>query len=122
MLYLGHSFGHAIEAENGLGNVLHGEAVALGLSLAFRFSAELRICPKADADRVTSHIAACGLPTRLAEVGLANSAGRLVKRMAGDKKNMEGRLALVLARGIGKAFLDGNIDARRLADFLDRAG
>ncbi|HYC96146.1 MAG TPA: 3-dehydroquinate synthase family protein [Sphingomicrobium sp.] len=122
LLNLGHGFGHAIEAETGLGKVLHGEAVALGLSLAFRFSAELGICPKADVERVTAHIAACGLPIRLAEVGLAGRAAGLIKRMAGDKKNMDGRLALVLARGIGKAFLEPNIDARRLSDFLDRSG
>jgi 3-dehydroquinate synthase len=121
LLNLGHSFGHAIEAENGLGNMLHGEAVALGLSLAFRYSAEIGMCPKSDADRVTSHLAASGLPTRMAEAGLGGNAGRLVKRMAGDKKNLEGRLALILAGGIGKAFLEANIDARRLADFLDRA-
>ncbi len=122
LLNLGHSFAHAVEAENGLGNVLHGEAVGLGLSLAFRFSAEMGICPKADADRVTAHIATSGLPTRLAEVGLASHAGRLVKRMAGDKKNMDGRLALILLRGIGKAFLEMNVDARRLTGFLDRDG
>ena len=122
LLNLGHSFGHAIEAESGLGKLLHGEAVAIGLSLAFRFSAESGICPKADADRVTSHLAACGLPTGLAEAGLARGADRLVKRMSGDKKNIDGRLALVLARGIGKSFLEPNVNARRLGDFLDRAG
>ena len=122
LLNLGHSFGHAIEAEIGLGNLLHGEAVALGLSLAFRFSAEAGICPKADSDRVTSHLAACGLPIRMAEAGLGGSAAALVKRMAGDKKNLEGRLALILSRGIGRAFLEPAVDARRLADFLDRAG
>ena len=120
LLNLGHSFAHAIEAENGLGNVFHGEAVGLGLCLAFRFSAEMGICPKSDTDRVTAHIAASGLPTRLVDVGLASRAGLLVKRMAGDKKNLDGRLALILVRGIGKAFLEGNVDARRLADFLDR--
>jgi 3-dehydroquinate synthase len=122
LLNLGHSFGHAIEAETGLGKVLHGEAVALGLCLAFRFSADLGICPKSDADRVTGHIAACGLPIRLAEVSLAGSAGRLVKRMAGDKKNSGDWLAMILARGIGKTFLEPNVDPRRLSDFLDRAG
>ena len=122
LLNLGHSFGHAIEAERGLGLVLHGEAVALGLSLAFRFSAEIGLCPKSDADRVTGHLAACGLPVRLSDVGIANGAPSLVRGMAGDKKNLDGRLALILTRGIGKAFLDPNVDARRLADFLDRAG
>ena len=101
LLNLGHSFGHAIEAESGLGNVLHGEAVALGMCLAFRFSAESGLCPKSDADRVTAHLAACGLPTRLAEVGLptAQPACQLDGRR---QEEPGGRLALVLARGIGR--------------------
>lgn len=122
LLNLGHSFGHAIEAEKGLGEMLHGEAVALGMALAFRFSVELGICPRSDADRVTAHVAACGLPTRLAEAGLHAGATALVKRMAGDKKNSSGRIALILARGIGRAFFEPNVDRRRLADFLERAG
>jgi len=121
LLNLGHSFGHAIEAEVGLGKILHGEAVALGLALAFRLSAEGGLCPPADADRVISHLSNCGLPTRLAEFGLAGRGGRLVAWMGGDKKNEAGRIALVLARGIGGAFLEPNIDPRRLAEFLDSA-
>ena len=122
LLNLGHSFGHAIEAEKGFGAMLHGEAVALGLSLAYRFSADIGLCPKSDADLVATHLASCGLPTRLAEAGLGDAAARLIARMAGDKKNAAGRLALVLVRGIGKAFVEPNADPRRLADFLDRAG
>lgn len=120
LLNLGHSFAHAIEAEAGLGLVLHGEAVALGMVLAFRFSAEAGLCPAADADRVVSHLGACGLPTRLAEVGLNGRGGKLVEWMTRDKKNLSGTITLVLARGIGRAFLDPNIDSRRLADFLGR--
>lgn len=122
LLNLGHSFAHAIEAECGLGAVAHGEAVAIGLSLAFRFSAALGLCPKPDADRVTAHLASCGLPTRLAEAGLHGGAAALIARMAGDKKNSGGRLALILARGIGKSFFEPNVDSLRLADFLDRQG
>lgn len=121
LLNLGHSFGHAIEAECGFGNILHGEAVALGLSLAFRFSAELGLCPPSDVERVTAHLAASGLPVSLAKAGLARRSDRLIRRMAGDKKNLSGRIALVLVRGIGKAYLEPNVDQRRLADFLDRA-
>lgn len=122
LLNLGHSFAHAIEAEAGLGNVLHGEAVALGISLAFRFSTEAGICPAAEADRIVSHLSGIGLPTRLSDVGLAGRQDRLVGWMARDKKNQAGRFTLVLARGIGRAFLEPNVDARRLADFLERAG
>ncbi len=121
LLNLGHSFGHAIEAEAGLGSILHGEAVALGMVLAFRFSAEAGICPAADAEKVVAHLESAGLPTKLSEVGLANKGGRLADWMARDKKNQPGRVALVLARGIGRAFLEPSVDTRRLAQFLDAA-
>jgi 3-dehydroquinate synthase len=121
MLNLGHSFGHAIEAEVGLGSILHGEAVALGISLAFLFSAEAGLCSQSDADRVISHLQGCDLPTRLAEVGLVGRGGRLVPWMERDKKNKLGKIALILAKGIGRAFLEPQVDSRRLSDFLDRA-
>lgn len=121
LLNLGHSFGHAIEAEAGLGRILHGEAVALGLALAFRFSTELNLCPAADSERVTAHLAACGLPTRLTEVGLEKRGAKLAGWMRRDKKNSQGEIALVLARGIGRAFFEPRVDAQRLSAFLDRA-
>lgn len=121
LLNLGHSFGHAIEAEAGIGTILHGEAVALGLVLAFRFSAAASLCPISDADRVAAHLSVCDLPTRLADVGLAGRGAMLGKWMERDKKNKAGRTALVLAHGIGRAFLDPSVDTRRLTEFLDRA-
>ena len=120
LLNLGHSFGHAIEAEAGIGTILHGEAVALGMVLAFRFSSELGFCPAADTEQVATHLAACGLPTRLADVGLGKRGAKLTSWMSRDKKNSSGRTALVLARGIGRAFLEPAVDLQRLAAFLDR--
>ena len=122
LLNLGHSFGHAIEAEAGLGSMLHGEAVALGMALAFRFSRELGFCAPADAETVLTHLGSCGLPTRLSEVGLGRKGNRLAGWMARDKKNQPGQLALVLVRGIGQAFLEPAVDSRRLAEFLDSSG
>ncbi|MDQ3077510.1 MAG: 3-dehydroquinate synthase [Pseudomonadota bacterium] len=119
LLNLGHSFGHAIESAAGIGKILHGEAVAIGMALAFRLSAELGHCPAADAERVAAHLAAVGLPTRLAEGGVRGD--RLIEWVARDKKNSGGTLALILARGIGKAFLDRAVDPRRLAAFLATA-
>jgi 3-dehydroquinate synthase len=121
LLNLGHSFGHAIEAEAGLGTVLHGEAVAVGMVLALRFSSELRICPPADAERVVAHFASSGLPTRLADIGMRKRGASLAGRMRGDKKNSQGQLALVLLRGIGRAFLEPAVDGHILEKFLDRA-
>jgi 3-dehydroquinate synthase len=121
LLNLGHTFAHAIEAETGLASVLHGEAVALGISLAFRFSAEAGFCPTADLERVLAHLSSCGLPSRLVDVGLAARGGSLLSWMVGDKKAEAGKLTLVLARGIGRAFLAPDVDRRRLTAFLDQA-
>lgn len=121
LLNLGHTFGHAIEAETGLGSIIHGEAVALGMALAFRFSGETGLCPPVEADRVISHLEDCGLPVRLSDVGLARRGGTLTKWMARDKKSSGSDIALILVRGIGRAFLEPSVDRRRLADFLETA-
>ena len=121
LLNLGHSFAHAIESAAGLGTLLHGEAVALGLVLAFRFSAEAGLCQPGDADRVAIHLAASGLPTNLADVGLGGRTGALVDWMAGDKKNPAGKMTLILSRGIGRAFVEPSVDIGRLTNFLSRS-
>ena len=120
LLNLGHSFAHAIEAEAGLGSILHGEAVALGLCLAFRLSVEKAQCPTGDAERVIEHLQGCGLPTRLADVGLSGKGSALAGWMAGDKKNVGSRATMILVRGIGRAYLDRDVDRRRLGEFLER--
>ena len=118
LLNLGHSFAHAIEALAGLGTVLHGEAVAVGMILAFGFSAEAGLCPARDAGRVAAQLAAVGLPTRLADVGMDGAAPELMQLIRSDKKADSGRVALILARGIGKAFLDRDVDVAALERFL----
>ena len=118
LLNLGHTFGHAFEAETGFdARLTHGEAVALGCVLAFRFSVVRGLCPAAEADRVTAAIAAAGLPTTPVEVG-DFSAAALVERMAGDKKARGGELALVLARGVGRAELVRGVDPAEVGAFL----
>jgi len=123
LLNLGHTFGHAIEAELGFDEdvLAHGEAVALGCALAFRFSADSGVCPVADAARVEHVLAAAGLPTRLEQAG-AFSADRLLARMAGDKKAEGGGLTLILARAIGDAFVDKAVDPGAAAAFLRSEG
>jgi 3-dehydroquinate synthase len=116
LLNLGHTFGHAIEAEAGLGGMLHGEAVALGMALAFRFSAQRGLCPPGDADRVTAHLADAGLPIRLE----SGTPQRLVLHMAGDKKAAGGRTPFILAHGIGRAFVDESVELGEVEAFLRR--
>jgi 3-dehydroquinate synthase len=116
LLNLGHTFAHAIESAAGLGVVLHGEAVAVGMVLALRFSAVLGHCDAREAERVAAHLGGVGLPTTLAEVGIA---GRdLTDWMVRDKKNDGAGLTLILARGIGATFVARGVDRGALAAFL----
>lgn len=119
LLNLGHTFGHALESAAGLGTLLHGEAVAIGMVLAFDLSAALGLCAHDDAERVRAHLRAAGLPVTVAETGVDRS--ELLPLMRADKKNAGGALKLVLTRGIGGAFLSEGVAEDVLADFLQRA-
>jgi 3-dehydroquinate synthase len=107
LLNLGHTFGHALEAECGYGDeLLHGEAVAIGMVLAAELSARLGLAPSGDAARLARHLASVGLPTGLDAVdGVAFAPERLIAHMRRDKKVAGGRIAFVLMKGIGEAFL-----------------
>ncbi|KQM65037.1 3-dehydroquinate synthase [Sphingomonas sp. Leaf17] len=121
LLNLGHTFGHALEAETGFSQALiHGEGVAAGCALAFAYSAAKALCPQADADRVAAHWRACGLPDGLAAAGITASGTTLVDHMRHDKKMAAGTLPFLLARGIGRTYLDKTVDLADVAAFLDR--
>ncbi len=120
LLNLGHTFGHALEAEaNYSGRLIHGEAVAAGCALAFAYSARLGLCSQEDADRVATHLASVGLPDGLAAAGIAANGARLVEHMRHDKKMTAGTLPFLLARGIGRTFLDRTVDLADVERFLD---
>ena len=123
LLNLGHTFGHAIETELGFEEaaLAHGEAVALGCCMAFRYSAREGLCAAPDADRVEAVTAAAGLPTRLEQAG-SFAADKLLALMAGDKKAEGGALTLILARGIGQAFVAKGVDAASVRAFLIEEG
>jgi len=112
LLNLGHTFGHAIEAcMNFSGRILHGEAVAVGCVMAFELSARMGLCPREDADRVRSLVAGAGLPASLKDLpDLGAGPEDLVALMLQDKKARNGRLTLILAHGIGKAFIANDVD------------
>jgi 3-dehydroquinate synthase len=122
LLNLGHTFGHALEAYAGYSDrLLHGEAIAIGMRLAFTLSVESGLCPDADAERVERHLGDVGLPTKISDVpGEAPSAERLLQLMNQDKKVKGGKLALVLVRGIGEAFVERDIPMERLRTYLAR--
>lgn len=123
LLNLGHTFGHALEAEGGYGGpLLHGEAVAIGMVMAFELSAALGLCPAEDAARVRAHLAGVGLPVDPPTVnGRAMSAARLLHHMGSDKKVEDGRLTFVLAKAIGQAFLSRDVPTDRVLTLLEQA-
>jgi len=122
LLNLGHTFAHALEAETGYGDeLLHGEAVAIGICIAFDLSARLGLCPNADVARVRAHFHAVGLPTGLASLGRSFDTASLIAHMRRDKKVRDGKLSLVLSQGIGKALLSANTPEGAVSDALDRA-
>jgi 3-dehydroquinate synthase len=123
LLNLGHTFGHALEAATGYGErLIHGEAVAIGMVLAFDLSAELALCPPADAKRMRAHLAECGLSTNLSDVpGALPDANGMIALMAQDKKVKDGKPTFVLAHGIGKAFITQDVPPERLQSFLANA-
>ena len=119
LLNLGHTFGHALEAEYGYsGGLLHGEGVAVGIGLAFRLSARLGHCAAEDAARVVSHIAAIGMPAELRTLNRRFSAEALIGHMRRDKKVRDGALKFVLARGIGQAFTSGDVPVEAVTELL----
>jgi len=121
LLNLGHTFGHALEAETGFSQaLLHGEAVALGMVLAARYSARRGELSAADATRAAGAIAAAGLPARLADLGLTCDGATLVDHMRHDKKAEGATLPFLLLRALGEAYVARDVDLADIAAFLDQ--
>ncbi len=123
LLNLGHTFGHAFEAECGYGGaLLHGEAVGLGLGLAAMISARLGHCSQELPGRVVSHLQAVGLPARVRDLPRRFSVAALLGRMRKDKKVRDGQLRFVLLRGPGEAFTDGSVPEAAVVQLLRDEG
>jgi len=121
LLNLGHTFGHALEVAAGFeAGLLHGEAVAIGMTMAFALSAQLELCQPDEAAWMRRHLDAIGLPTHPAQCGLGGvSAASLMAHMAQDKKVRDGRVTFVLAHGIGEAFLTRDVEPATVESFLE---
>jgi 3-dehydroquinate synthase len=120
LLNLGHTFGHALEAGCGFSDrLLHGEAVALGMVLAFDFSAHKGLIAAAEAERARAHLAAVGLPTHIRDIaGGVPGIDELMDLIAQDKKVKRGKLTFILVRGIGQAFVANDFDGSEVRAFL----
>jgi len=120
-LNLGHTFGHALEAWTGYtSRLLHGEGVSIGMCLAFRLSERLGYCAPQTAARVSAHLKASGLPTRIGDVNAETpaDAGEIMELMGQDKKVLAGQLTFIMAHGIGDAFITREISPAQVLEFL----
>jgi 3-dehydroquinate synthase len=106
LLNLGHTFGHALETAGNYSELLHGEAVAVGMVLAARLSENLGMAGAEDTARLIALLGRLGLPT---ETSRQHPASRLLELMRLDKKNSAGTQRLILWRGIGKAEIVSNV-------------
>ncbi|MEL6318246.1 MAG: 3-dehydroquinate synthase [Pseudomonadota bacterium] len=123
LLNLGHTFGHALEAATGYGQrLIHGEAVSIGMGLAFDLSARMGLCAQEEPSRVRAHLAGLGLKTGLDEIaGDLPDADGLMGLMAQDKKVRDGKATFILARGIGQAFRTSEVDPAMVRGLLAEA-
>jgi 3-dehydroquinate synthase len=119
LLNLGHTFGHAMEAESGFSDrLLHGESVAMGMMLAFELSVQLGLCPEADAERLRAHFKAVGLPADPAGYGF--TADALIAHMHHDKKARGRQVTFILANGIGAAMIAPDVELAEVERLLTR--
>lgn len=123
LLNLGHTFGHALEAATGYSErLLHGEGVAIGCALAFELSQKMGLCPQEDPSRVRAHLVAMGMKKDLSDIaGDLPDADGLITLMGQDKKVSDGKIAFILARGIGDAFVERNVDMAVVKTVLEEA-
>lgn len=121
LLNLGHTFAHALEAENGYADtLLHGEAVGCGMALALRYSARAGLMERQDVERAIRVLKEGGLTTDMRDLdGGPYRAPALADRMTQDKKARAGRVPLILARGIGQSFVHPNADLDDVRAFLE---
>ena len=122
LLNLGHTFAHAIEYfGNHDGKIIHGEAVSIGICLAFKLSNFLGFCCQDDVQRVENLFEKFHLPTSLVNFkNLSLSSKKMIERFRFDKKSKQNQLTFILNKGIGKSFIHNNIEIHNLTQFLDK--
>jgi 3-dehydroquinate synthase len=124
LLNLGHTFGHALEAAAGYdGRLLHGEAVSIGMMMAFELSFKMGLCSQEDPARVDAHLKRLGMKTKIRDITphISHSAAELVDLMASDKKVQSNKIGFILTRGIGKAFQSYDVDLSDVQQIVEES-
>lgn len=120
LLNLGHTFGHALEAETEYGPYLnHGEAVAIGMIMAAELSIKMGLLSGQDGRRIHAHFRAVGLPQKVPNIAdLSWQSDRLLDHMRQDKKVSSGKLTFILLKSIGDAFTTQEVTVSDILDVL----
>ena len=121
LLNLGHTFGHALEGhvKYDAGRLVHGEAVAIGMAQAHRFSNRMNLCSMDDVARVERHLKEAGLPVSVGEIpGTPPEAEALFGFIAQDKKVTSGKLNFILTKGIGQSYIAKDVPGDEVMAFL----
>ena len=124
ILNFGHTFGHALEAEAGYdGNLLHGEAVSIGMVLAIELSKNLGYLSGQDAGRAVEYIRNIGLPTNINSIEGSTSwhPDGIIQHMQHDKKVSNGQLRFVLIKGIGEAYLTADVERNDIYRVIEKS-
>ena len=112
LLNLGHTFGHALEAETGMSDILlHGEAVAIGMVMACRLSEKMGLIKAEVEHQLVAHLRAVGLPALPSDIDHPWTVDGITSHFAGDKKAEHGTLTFIVLDGIGKARVAKAVDA-----------
>ena len=121
LLNLGHTFAHAIESfGNYDGRIIHGEAVSIGICLAFKLSNKLSFCSRTDTEKVINLFQKSKLPTSLSDIkNLSFSVPEMIEKFKYDKKNRQNKLTFILNKRIGESFIKYNMDVDVLVKFLN---
>ena len=124
ILNFGHTFGHALEAEAGYdGNLLHSEAVSIGMVLAIELSKSLGYLSGQDAGRAVEYIRNIGLPTNINSIEGSTSwhPDGIIQHMQHDKKVSNGQLRFVLIKGIGEAYLTADVERNDIYRVIEKS-
>ena len=120
LLNLGHTFGHAIESFGKYdGTIIHGEAVSIGICLAFKLSTKLGFCSQIETTRVINLLKNLKLPTSSKDINISMTTSKMLDKFKFDKKNRNNQFTFILNERIGKSFVKNNMDISVLTKFLD---
>ena len=121
LLNLGHTFAHAIESFGNFdGRIIHGEAVSIGICLAFKLSNKLCFCSTDDTKKVINLFQKSKLPTSLNDIKkISISTSGMIQKFKLDKKNRQNELTFILNKRIGESFIKHNVSVNVLTQFLN---